>query len=122
MTSRAGRKPGKGHNEMESKQGTESRTEIAVDVAEVIRQANADLAIRAGEEAIATVRDTLQRAIEEIDRYATRYSESGDPAYKAEVLSWAINFVTTGIFNNCRLDLVASAQAKLAVSAAQRTN
>jgi hypothetical protein len=105
---------------MESQQGTDRKTEIAVDVAEVIRQANADLAIRAGEEAIATVRDTLNRALDEIDRYSTRYSESSDPAYKAEVLSWAINFVTTGIFNNCRLDLVASAQAKLAVSAAQK--
>lgn len=103
-----------------SKKGTEARTAIAVDVAEVIRQANADLAVRAGEEAIGNVRDTLRQAIEEIDRYAARYAESGDPGYKAEVLNWTINFVSTGIFNNCRLDLLASAQAKLAVSAAER--
>jgi len=101
-------------------QEAERRTEVAVDVAEVIRQANADLAVRAGEEAIANVKNTLQRALDEIDRYATRYAESGDPAYRSEVLSWTINFLATGIINNCRLDLLASAQAKLAVSAAER--
>ena len=105
---------------MESQHETDRLAEIAVDVAEVIRQANADLAIRAGEEAIATARGSLAPALREIDLYAVRYAESGDPAYKAEVLSWAINYLTTGILNNCRLDMLASAQAKLAVSAAQR--
>ena len=97
-----------------------SKTEIAVGVAERIRQASADLAVRDGEEAIATVHGALERALREVNLYAGSYAESSDPAYKAEVLSWTINFLTTGVLNNCRLDSLASAQAKLAVIAAQR--
>lgn len=105
---------------METQQGTESRTEIAVDVAEVIRQANADLAVRAGDEAIATVRSALERALREVNSYANRYAEEPSLGKKADVLNWLLNEATTGILNNLRLDLVASAQAKLAVSAAER--
>ena len=105
---------------MESQNETEGRTEIAVDVAERIRQANEDLAVRAGDEAIATVRDALERALREVNRYADRYAEEANLGKKADQLNWLLNDATTGILNNLRLDLVASAQAKLAVSAALR--
>ena len=107
---------------MKNQQETERQTEIAVDVAEVIRQANADLAVRAGEEAIATVRGALERALRDVNRYADRYAEEADLAKKADQLNWLLNEATTGILNNLRLDLVASAQAKLSVSAAERKN
>ncbi len=105
---------------MESQKDNERQTEIAVDVAERIRQANEDLAIRAGEEAIATVRNALERALREANRYADRYAGEADLGKKADQLNWLLNEATTGILNNLRLDLVASAQAKLAVSAALR--
>ena len=105
---------------MTSQKNTDRSTEIAVDVAEVIRQANADLAVSAGEEAIATVRDALERALREVNRYADRYTEETNLGKKADQLNWLLNDATTGILNNLRLDLVASAQAKLAVSAALR--
>ena len=101
---------------------SQKETAIQVDVAEVIRQANADLAVRAGEEAIATVRDALERALPEVNRYADRYAEEANLAKKADILNWLLNEATTGILNNLRLDLVASALAKLAVSAAERKN
>ena len=107
---------------MESQKKTDCPTEIAVDGAERIRQANADFAVRAGEEAIATVRDALERALREVNRYADRYAEEANLGKKSDILNWLINEATTGIFNNMRLDLVASAQAKLAVSAAERKN
>ena len=107
---------------MTSQKNTDRSTEIAVNVAEVIRQANADLAVRAGDEAIATMRGTLERALREVNRYADRFTEEANLGKKADILNWLLNEATTGIINNLRLDLVASAQAKLTVSAAERKN
>ena len=95
---------------MERNQKADRPAENPVDVAEVIRQANADLAVRGA----------LERALREVNRYADRYAEETNLGKKADQLNWLLNETTTGILNNCRLDLVASAQAKLAVSAAEQ--
>ena len=107
---------------MESQKKTDCPTEIAVDGAERIRQANADFAVRAGEEAIATVRRTLERALREVNRHADHFAAEPDLGKKAHILNWLLNEAATGILNNFRLDLVATAQAELAVSAAERKN
>lgn len=78
----------------------------------------AEMATQAGEDAISNVRNVLERALREIDRYAERYAGFTGLSDKAEVMGWTINYVASGILGNCRLDLLAGAKADLAVSAA----
>jgi len=55
----------------------------------------------------------LMRALEEINKYQRSFTDETDPARKAEVLNWTINYLVTGILPNLRVDLLASAQANL---------
>jgi len=80
-------------------------------------QLQARLAIESGSEALEEVRAVLTRAMRELDRYSERYEEYTDLGDKAKVLNWTINFLTTGILGNCRIDLLADAQVSLSKGA-----
>lgn len=68
-----------------------------------------------GREALTTARAALERAIKEIDRYAARYDEMSG-ADKGRVLEWAINYLASSVIPNCRLDMLANAQAAIATA------
>jgi hypothetical protein len=71
------------------------------------------LAENDGKEALARARTTLVRALEELDNYSNKFEAANDSRLKAEILNWALNFLSSSITNNLRLDLLANAQAKL---------
>ena len=66
-----------------------------------------------GRDALANARATMQRALEELDRYIERYNEAEQLKDKANVLNWTLSHLATYVPNNVRLDLIASAQAEL---------
>ena len=66
-----------------------------------------------GRDALANARATMQRALEELDRYIERYDEAEQLKDKANVLNWTLSHLATYIPNNVRLDMIAGAQAEL---------
>ena len=66
-----------------------------------------------GRDALANARATMQRALEELDRYIERYDEAEQLKDKANVLNWTLNHLATYVPNNVRLDMIAGAQAEL---------
>jgi len=67
-----------------------------------------------GRDALANARATMQRALEELDRYIARYDEAEQIKDKANVINWTLSHLATYVPNNVRLDLIARAQAELA--------
>lgn len=66
-----------------------------------------------GRDALANARATVQRALEELDRYIARYEGAEHLKEKADVLNWTLGHLATYIPNNVRLDMIAGAQAEL---------
>lgn len=62
-------------------------------------------------DALANARDTLIRALHELESYIGKFDAADSPARKAELLNWTLNHLATGIAPNLRLDLIANAQA-----------
>ena len=73
----------------------------------------AQYAETSGRDVLANARTTMQRALEELDRYIARYDEAESLKDKANVLNWTLSHLATYVPNNVRLDLIASAQAEL---------
>ena len=73
-----------------------------------------------GRDALANARATMQRALEELDRYIERYDEAEQLKDKANVLNWTLSHLATYIPNNVRLDMIAGAQAELIRAAATK--
>ncbi len=77
------------------------------------REFQAHYAETSGRDALANARATMQRALEELDRYTTRYNEAESLKDKANDLNWTLSHLASNITPNLRLDLIASAQAEL---------
>ena len=77
------------------------------------REFQAHYAETSGRDALANARATMQRALEELDRYIARYDEAESLKDKANVLNWTLSHLATYVPNNVRLDLIAGAQAEL---------
>ncbi len=73
-----------------------------------------------GRDALANARATMQRALEELDRYIERYDEAEQLKDKANVLNWTLSHLATYVPNNVRLDIIAGAQAELIRAAATK--
>jgi len=73
-----------------------------------------------GRDALADARATMQRALEELDRYIERYDEAEQLKDKANILNWTLSHLATYIPNNVRLDMIAGAQAELILAAATK--
>lgn len=68
---------------------------------------------RQGREAIEQARKTLESALLEIGRYATRFEEAESIRDQANVLNWTLGHLANNITPNLRLDMLATAQANL---------
>lgn len=73
----------------------------------------AEYAEASGRDALANARATMQRALEELDRYIARYDEVEQLKDKANILNWTLNHLATYVPSNVRLDMIAGAQAEL---------
>ena len=65
-------------------------------------------------DALLTARATLERSLQELDRYIERLDTAETPSDKSQVLNWALNALACNVTPNLRLDLIANAQAELA--------
>jgi len=65
-------------------------------------------------DALLTARSTLERSLQELDRYIERLDTAETPSDKSQVLNWALNALACNVTPNLRLDLIANAQAELA--------
>ena len=74
------------------------------------REFQAHYAETSGRDALANARATMQRALEELDRYIARYDEAESLKDKANVLNWTLSHLATYVPNNVRLDLIAGAK------------
>jgi hypothetical protein len=70
-------------------------------------------AIGDGADALKHMRIALERAAEELARYEQRYETAESLRDKANVINWAIGYAAGSPGSNLRIDLAASAQAKL---------
>lgn len=64
-------------------------------------------------EALHQARNTLVRALQEVDGYLAMFEAAETPKSKAEVLNWSLHHQAT-FTPNLRLDLIANAQAEFA--------
>ena len=64
-------------------------------------------------EAIEAAGKTLERALQEVETYQVKLAEAQTPEQKADVVNWTINYLSSGIYPNLRIDQLASAQADL---------
>lgn len=78
-----------------------------------IKKFELEYAVRNGRESLGVARETLARALQEVDHYIEKYEGSDDTAYKAQVLNWTINFLATFVSTNMRFDMLAQSQADL---------
>ena len=68
------------------------------------------LAENRASEAIEAARKTLERALQEVETYQVKLAEAQTPEQKADVVNWTINYLSSGIHPNLRLDLSSSLQ------------
>jgi hypothetical protein len=62
-------------------------------------------------EALVYARSILERAIREIDTYIGYLDKADHNSKKAQIMNWALHYLTCNILPNVRLDLIANAQA-----------
>lgn len=72
-----------------------------------------EYATQSGRDALSNARATMQRAIDELDRYIKRYEEVERLKDKAQVLNYSLTHLATYLPNNVRLDTIANAQSEL---------
>ncbi len=72
-----------------------------------------EMARRNGRDALVTARETLSRAIQEIDSYLAQFDGAQDDKARSRVINWAIHHLVCNIQPNLRIDLMADAQAEL---------
>ncbi len=72
-----------------------------------------ETAQRQGYDALTAAIETLKSATREIERYRENYVIADTPRLEADCLNWAVNHIASNIIGNTRLDLLASAQARI---------
>jgi len=78
------------------------------------KEHQADYAVTSAKEALAAARETLERALRELEAYEARLDESKSLETKSNVMLWAMNALVCNITPNLRLDRIAAAHAELA--------
>jgi hypothetical protein len=80
------------------------------------------IAIERGAEALRLMRQALQRADQELERYEAQFVKVSNPAEKARILHRAILQVCANVLPNARIECAADAQAELLAVAQTQTN
>jgi len=84
------------------------------------KEHQAAYAIRSAQESLAAARETLERALRELETYQNRLDEAQHLNAKADVMNWALNALVCNITPNLRLDRIAASQAELTKAAAMQ--
>ena len=67
-------------------------------------------------QALIYTRSILERAIHELDTYIDYLDKADSNSKRAQIMNWALHYLTCNILPNVRLDLIANAQAELSQS------
>ena len=81
-------------------------TQSTADMLNQLKQQNA-------REALIYARSILEREIHELDTYIDYLDKADSNSKKAQIMTWALHYLTFNILPNVRLDLIANAQAEL---------
>jgi hypothetical protein len=71
------------------------------------------IALRLAADALRCMRESLERAANEIEHFEAQFQKVDSLSRKAKILNAAIIRMCTGVINNARIDLAADAQAEL---------
>ncbi|MFZ2738075.1 MAG: hypothetical protein WBI20_02850 [Burkholderiaceae bacterium] len=74
----------------------------------------ADSARQNARESLVNARNTLERALQEMDSYIARFDAADTDRDRAKVVNWSINHLVANIQPNLRIDLLADRQSELA--------
>jgi hypothetical protein len=78
------------------------------------RSLEMEMALEAGRDAINGAIDTLQRAVKELRYHLQDFNnDTIDATGKAKRVNWCMTHLTSNVLGNCRLDLMADAQARI---------
>ena len=86
-----------------------TNTQTTADMLNQLKQQNA-------KQALIYARSILERAIHELDTYIEYLDKADSNSKKAQIMNWALHYLTCNILPNVRLDLIANAQAELSQS------
>lgn len=64
-------------------------------------------------ESLLNARNTLERALQEMDRYLAQFDDAATDRDRAKILNWSINHLACNIQPNLRIDLLADSQSEL---------
>ena len=73
----------------------------------------AEMARQKARESLLNARNTLERALQEMDRYISQFDDAATDRDRAKVLNWSINNLVCNIQPNLRIDLLADSQSEL---------
>lgn len=65
-------------------------------------------------ESLVNARNTLERALREMDSYLAKFDDAATDRDRAKVINWSINHLVASIQPNLRIDLLADSQSELA--------
>lgn len=81
-----------------------TNTQSAADMLDQLKHQNA-------REALVYAKSILERAIRETDTYIDYLDKADSNSKRAQIMNWALHYLTCNILPNVRLDLIANAQA-----------
>ena len=73
----------------------------------------AEMTRQKARESLVNARNTLERALQEMDRYIAQFDDAATDRDRAKVLNWSINHLVCNIQPNLRIDLLADGQSEL---------
>ena len=65
-------------------------------------------------ESLMNARNTLERALQEMDSYVAQFDGAATDGDRAKILNWTINHLVSSIQPNLRIDMLADRQSELA--------
>ena len=74
----------------------------------------AEMTRKSARESLMNARNTLERALQEMDSYVAQFDGAATDGDRAKILNWTINHLVSSIQPNLRIDVLADSQSELA--------
>ena len=74
----------------------------------------AEMTRKNARESLMNARNTLARALQEMDSFVAKFDAAATDSDRAKILNWTINHLVSSIQPNLRIDMLADSQSELA--------
>ena len=74
----------------------------------------AEMTRKNARESLMNARNTLERALQEMDSFVAKFDAAATDHDRAKILNWTINHLVSSIQPNLRIDMLADSQSELA--------